>query len=71
MEPGRPAISSFWRKTMKLSAPKMLTFLVSIIVAAVGVIGYVGKISALDNVNFWLVLIGMLILVAGNLIKGL
>jgi uncharacterized membrane protein len=55
---------------MKLSAPKIYTFWIAVVLVLLGFIGYVFKISALDAWNFLLVLAGFVVLAVGNLIKG-
>ncbi|MBI3172140.1 MAG: hypothetical protein HYZ25_00350 [Chloroflexi bacterium] len=56
---------------MNLSAPKQLTFWIAVIVAAIGVIASLVSIPVLSGFAFWLVVIGFLILAAGNLMEGL
>lgn len=56
---------------MKLNAPKQITFLIALVVAVVGVISSFVAIPVLSGFAFWLVVIGFIILAAGNTIKGL
>ena len=56
---------------MKLSAPKIITFWVAVVLALLGFLGVVFKIEALTDWNFWLVLAGFVLLALANLIKGL
>lgn len=55
---------------MKLNEPKVITFWIAVILVVIGVI-----VSAFlpngDVYDFWLVLVGFIILAAGNLLKGL
>lgn len=54
---------------MKLSEPKVITFWIAVVFAVLGVLGlFVGALAAY---SFWLVLIGFVILAAGNMVKGL
>ncbi len=55
---------------MKLSAPKNITFWIAVIVAVVGVIASLVTIPVLSGFAFWLVVIGFVILAAGNLFEG-
>jgi len=56
---------------MNLSAPKQLTFWIAVAVAAIGVIASLVTIPVLSGFAFWLVVIGFLILAAGNVLEGL
>ncbi len=56
---------------MNLSAPKQLTFWIAVAVAAIGVIASLVTIPVLSGFAFWLVVIGFLILAAGNVMEGL
>jgi len=53
---------------MKANAPKSMTLLVAIILAVLGVIGFF--VPALAGASFWLLLVGFVVLLAGNLLKG-
>lgn len=55
---------------MKLSPPKQLTFWIALIVAVLGMIAQLVTIPVLSGFAFWLVVIGFVILAAGNLIDG-
>ncbi len=56
---------------MNISAPKQITFWIAVVVAVVGVIAGLVTIPVLSGFAFWLVVIGFIILAAGNLIEGL
>ncbi len=56
---------------MNLSAPKQLTFWIAVAVAAIGLIASLVSIPVLSGFAFWLVVIGFVILAAGNLMEGL
>jgi len=59
---------------MKLNAPKLVTFWVAVVVAALGLIaGLVSFMPTLlpGGLGFWLLLLGFAILALGNLLKGL
>lgn len=55
---------------MKLSQPKVITFWISVILAVLGLLGEF-FVAGLAPYAFWLVLVGFILLAAGNLIKGL
>ena len=55
---------------MKLSAPKQITFWIAVVVAVVGVIASLVTLPVLSGFAFWLVVIGFVILVVGNLVEG-
>ena len=54
-----------------LSAPRQITFIVAVIVFLVGLIGQLAGIAAIAPFAFWLVVIAFVILLVGNLFKGL
>jgi hypothetical protein len=56
---------------MKLSAPKQVTFWIAVVLAVVGVIAFLVHIPVLSGFAFWLVVIGFILLLLGNLIAGL
>jgi general stress protein CsbA len=55
---------------MQLSQPKQITFWIAVILVVIGII-----VSAFlpngEVYDFWFVLVGFLVLAAGNLVKGL
>ena len=56
---------------MKLSAPKTATWWIAVILGAVGVISYLTPVPTISDFAFWLVAIGLVILVLGTLLKDL
>jgi hypothetical protein len=54
---------------MKLSPPKAITFYVAVVLAVIGFIGYF--IASFTPFAPWLILIGFIVLAAGNLFEGL
>lgn len=56
---------------MKLQKPKVLTFWVAVILAALGVIAQLVTIPVLSGIAIWLVVAGFILLVLGTLITGL
>ncbi|MBN1303033.1 MAG: hypothetical protein JXA13_01255 [Anaerolineales bacterium] len=55
---------------MKLTPPKQVTFWISIALVVVGVIAHIIAIPVLAVFDFWLVVIGAVVLVLGLLLKG-
>lgn len=56
---------------MKLQKPKVVTFWVAVVLAALGVLAQLVTIPVLSGIAFWLVVVGFIILVLGNLLTGL
>ena len=57
--------------TLKLSAPKVVTFWIAVILAVLGVLASQGILSGLSSYAFWLVVAGFVLLALGNLMKNL
>ena len=55
---------------MKLTPPTKLAFWISVVLAALGLIGELGLLAALAPYAFWFVLVGFVVLLAGLLVKG-
>ena len=57
---------------MKPSAPKVITWWVSVIIVVIAVLGYTKTIPGIrPDMAFWLAVIGFAILAIANLVKGL
>ncbi len=56
---------------MNLSAPKMTTFVASLVIALVGLLAYLVDIPALSPYAFWILLLGLVVLAAGVMIDGI
>jgi ABC-type multidrug transport system permease subunit len=57
---------------MKPSAPKIITWWVSVIIVVIAVLGYTKTIPGIrPDMAFWLAVIGFAILAIANLVKGL
>jgi len=54
---------------MKLSAPKMITFLIAVVIAILGVIA--NFISTFQPYALWIVLVAFVLLLIGNLFEGI
>jgi hypothetical protein len=55
---------------MRLSQPKQITFYISVILAALGVLGELVTISVLSDYSIWLVVVGYVVLALGNILTG-
>ncbi len=56
---------------MKLSAPKQITFWIAVVIAVLGILAKLVTIPVLSGFAGWLVVIGFIVLAAGNLVEGL
>lgn len=56
---------------MKLNEPKVVTFWIAVILGVLGIIAELVTIPVLSGLAFWLVVAGLVVLVLGNLLKGL
>jgi threonine/homoserine/homoserine lactone efflux protein len=55
----------------RLSAPKVITFWIAVLLALIGVIADVAPIASLAGYALWLVVAGFVLLALGNLLEGL
>ena len=59
---------------MKLSAPKVITWVVALIVGVIGILIHVGSLSIVVvpyGLGFWLVVVAFVLLLVATLLKGL
>lgn len=56
---------------MNLSAPTMLFFLISLVIAILGILAGLGILAIIPIPAFWLVTIAYAVLAAGCLFKGI
>ena len=56
---------------MKLSAPTNIIFIISAIIAILGILAGVGVLAVIPVPAFWLVVIGYVILALGCMLKGM
>ena len=59
---------------MNLSAPKMVTWLVALVVGVIGILIHVGSLSIVAvpfGLGFWLVVVAFVLLLVATLMKGL
>ncbi len=55
---------------MTLSAPKQMTFWIAVVVAVIGLIASFVAIPVLSGFALWIIVLGFVILAAGNLLEG-
>lgn len=56
---------------MKLSAPKVGTFLLALILAGLGIVSKFVPIPFVASYNFWFVAAGYILLLLGSFLKGI
>jgi putative Ca2+/H+ antiporter (TMEM165/GDT1 family) len=56
---------------MSLSAPKQLTFWIAIILGVLGIVGHFVTLPFITTYEYWLLLVGFVVLALGNLMEGL
>ncbi|NLF15181.1 MAG: hypothetical protein GX597_25605 [Anaerolineaceae bacterium] len=54
-----------------LSAPKVVSWVIAVILGILGILGHVGTVSSLSEYAFWLVTAGLGLLVLATLLKDL
>ncbi len=55
---------------MRLTPPKKWVFWTSVILVILGLVGKFVKVPFLTDYSFWIVLVGYVLLAAGNYLKG-
>lgn len=58
-------------KIINMKAPKVITFSIAVILAALGALASLGLLAPFSNYAFWLVVAGFVLLALGNLLDGL
>ena len=56
---------------MTLTEPKVITFGISVLLAFLGLLGFLVEIPLISGIAFWLLFIGFVLLALANLLKGL
>ncbi|MCR4723528.1 MAG: hypothetical protein K5629_07115 [Eubacteriales bacterium] len=54
---------------MKLSAPKNVTFIISVVLVALGLVVWLGVVAAIAGYAFWLVFAGAVMIALAVLLK--
>jgi hypothetical protein len=70
-----PSVFSVWivvkqGETMNLSAPTQVVFLISLVIAIIGILAGLAIIPGLPISAFWIVVVGYVVLALGCLLKG-
>jgi hypothetical protein len=62
---------SYWREPrVNLSAPKQITFIISLVIAIIGVLVALGVLAFIHVAAVWIVAIAYIVLAAGCLMRG-
>lgn len=56
---------------MNLSAPKMVTFAVSLVIVLLGIVAALVAIPAISPYALWIIVLGYVVLVVGVLAEGI
>lgn len=56
---------------MKLTPPKVVTFWIAVVLVVLGLIGRFGNVAGLAQYDFWLVVIGFILLALAVLMRRL
>jgi hypothetical protein len=56
---------------MQLSAPTQIVWIISLVLGLVGLIGALVTIPFVTGIAFWLVLIGLIIMLVATMLKGM
>jgi hypothetical protein len=56
---------------MKLSAPKQITWIIALVLGILGILGTIATIPVISGVAFWLVVVGLALMLVATTIKGL
>lgn len=55
---------------MKLSAPKQVVWIISLILGILGILGFLVPLPVITGLAFWLVTVGFVLLVLGTALSG-
>jgi hypothetical protein len=58
-----------WEEAMNLHKPNMVVFLISLVLAVLGLIGVITSVAYLSSYAVWLALIGYVVLAVGTLVE--
>ena len=56
---------------MRMNPPKKVTFWISVVLAALGLLGFLVAIPVVSSLAFWLVLVGYVVLAVSLFVKGM
>ncbi len=55
---------------MKLSAPKKLTWLIAVLLGLIGIVAHLVPLGIVSCYSFWILAVGMILLVLSTAMKG-
>jgi hypothetical protein len=56
---------------VSLNAPKQITWIIALILAIVGIVGFLVTIPVITGLAFWLVFVGLLLMLLATYFPGL
>lgn len=56
---------------MKLTAPKIMTWLIAVFLGVIGLVAYLGAVASIAPYAFWFAAAGLALLAIGTALKGL
>jgi uncharacterized membrane protein YtjA (UPF0391 family) len=56
---------------MKTNPPKVITWWIALILGVLGLLGYTGNVAGLSPYSFWLVMVGLALMLVATLIRNL
>ncbi len=56
---------------MKLSAPKMVTWIIALVLGIIGLIGQLVTIPVISGLAFWIVLVALVLMLLATYFEGL
>ena len=56
---------------MKLNAPKQITWIICLVLGILGLLGQLATIPVISGIAFWLVLVGLALLLLATYLKDL
>jgi 4-hydroxybenzoate polyprenyltransferase len=56
---------------MRLSPPKVITWWIALILGVLGLLGFLGVIAGLGQYAFWIVAVGLVLMLVATLVKNL
>lgn len=56
---------------MKLNAPKQITWIISLVLGVLGLLGQLVSIPVISGIAFWLVVVGLVLLLLATYLKNL
>ena len=70
----KPHLATDWKaggEQMRLTPPKQIVFYIAVALAVIGLIVTIVQVPGLTPLAFWIVLLGFIVLAAGNTVTGM